>query len=94
MPVLNCFLGCGLVEIVFLFLRQIMKLFNETVNLTSFEQLLLANGLVSVVSVIGDVLQQILVQRSGRREGREAVGEQEPASLAVLLVVVLPRLQE
>jgi len=37
---------------------------------TCFEQLLLADCLVSVVSVIWDVFQKILVQRSRRREGR------------------------
>jgi hypothetical protein len=59
---------------------------------TGFEQLLLADGLVAVVAVVGDVLQEVLVQRPRRRERGQAVGEQEPAALAVLLVVVLPRL--
>ena len=66
---------------------------DNVLSVTGFEQLLLAERLVSVVAVIGDVLQEILVKGPGGGESREAVGHEEPAPLAVLLVVVLPRLR-
>ena len=86
----------ALIEKIFLgdrFWLQLSSIKNTRTTFTCFQQLLLADGLVAIVAMVRDVLQEVLVQRLGRREGRQAVGHQEPASLAVLLVVVLPGLK-
>ncbi len=53
---------------------------------------MLAEALESVVGVVADVLEQVLVEHFGGCEGAQAVGHEDPATLAVLHVLVPPRL--
>ena len=51
-------------------------------TITRFDELPLAHAPVSVLAVVRDVLEEILVECAGGGEGAQAGGHQEPAAFA------------
>ena len=62
------------------------------VQFASLEQLSLADVLETIVAVVAAVLEQVLVEHLGGRKGAETIGQEEPTTFAIFLILILPSL--
>ena len=61
-------------------------------SITCFQKLVLTNILVSIISMIWRIFEQIFVHHLWRWKSTETLTEQQPTSFAIFFVVILPSL--